>query len=204
MIVSSGAPPVKSPLLRSMTLGMKQTKTGAPGNAAWMTHDRLSASAMPTTSEPAIVIGVVEPPIGMVTKPIGMPASAKTRPASSVPSSLPSGVTVPSSALIGGSARSFSRRAADRERHLHGDLGEVRLDDGHRLHVLAGVGDRQVELVQAAALDRPVLGAHGRPAEVDLGQRVDDAADGRDVVRRGRRASRPSRGRRSRRSSRRS
>ena len=108
MIVSSGAPPVKSPLLRSMTLGMKQMKTGAPGTAAWMAHTELSASAMPTTSEPAMVIGVVEPPIGMVTKPIGMPASAKIRPASSVPSSLPSGVTVPSRALIGGSARSFS------------------------------------------------------------------------------------------------
>ena len=39
---------------------------------------------------------------------MGMPASAKTRPASSVPASLPSGVTVPSRALIGGSARSFS------------------------------------------------------------------------------------------------
>ena len=38
-----------------------------------------------TTSEPAIVIGVVEPPIGMVTKPIGMPAAANSRPASSVP-----------------------------------------------------------------------------------------------------------------------
>ncbi len=63
---------------------------------------------MPTTSDPAIVMGVVEPPIGMVTKPIGMPASAKTRPASSVPVSLPSGVTVPSRALIGGSARSRS------------------------------------------------------------------------------------------------
>ena len=106
--MSSGAPPVKSPLLRSMTLGMKQMNTGAPGTAAWMAQTELSASAMPTTSEPAMVIGVVEPPIGMVTKPIGMPASAKTRPASSVPSSLPSGVTVPSRALIGGSARSFS------------------------------------------------------------------------------------------------
>ena len=98
MSVSSGAPPVKSPVLRSMTLGMKQMNTGAPGCAAWITHTALSASAMPTTSEPAMVMGVVEPPIGMVTKPIGMPAAAKTRPASSVPASLPSGVTVPSSA----------------------------------------------------------------------------------------------------------
>ncbi|OPZ41684.1 MAG: hypothetical protein BWY94_02344 [Actinobacteria bacterium ADurb.BinA094] len=63
---------------------------------------------MPTTSEPAIVIGVVDPPIGMVTKPMGRPASAKIRPVSSVPSSLASGVTVPSRALTGGSARSLS------------------------------------------------------------------------------------------------
>ena len=52
-----------------------------------------------------MVIGVVEPPIGIVTKPIGTPAAANTRPASSVPSSWPSGVTVPSRAEIGGSAR---------------------------------------------------------------------------------------------------
>src|SRR5450756_1926977 len=95
MMVSSGAPPVKSPVLRSITLGMKQMNSGAPGKAAWTTQTALSASAMPTTREPAIVIGVVEPPMGMVTKPIGTPAAAKTRPASSVPASLPSGVTVP-------------------------------------------------------------------------------------------------------------
>ena len=87
-------------------------KTGAPGNAAWITHTALNASAMPTTSEPAIVIGVVDPPIGIVTKPMGTPDSAKTRPASSVPASLPSGVTVPSKALMGGSARSFSSSPA--------------------------------------------------------------------------------------------
>ena len=60
---------------------------------------------MPTTSEPAIVIGVVEPPIGMVTKPTGTPAAAKTSAASRVPSSLPSGVTVPSKAEMGGCSR---------------------------------------------------------------------------------------------------
>ncbi len=87
---------------------MKQMNTGAPGTTAWIAHTELSASAMPTTSEPAMVMGVVEPPIGMVTKPIGMPAAANTSPASRVPSSLPRGVTVPSRALIGGSARSFS------------------------------------------------------------------------------------------------
>ncbi len=105
MRVSSGAPPEKSPVRRSMTLGMKQMKTGAPGNAAWMAQTPESASAMPTVSEPAMVIGVVEPPCGMVTKPIGTPASAKTRPASSVPSSWPSGVIVPSRAEIGGARR---------------------------------------------------------------------------------------------------
>ena len=36
MKVSSGAPPEKSPVRRSMTLGMKQMKTGAPGNVAWI------------------------------------------------------------------------------------------------------------------------------------------------------------------------
>ena len=87
MRVSSGAPPEKSPLRRSMTLGMKQMKTGAPGSAAWIAQTPESASAMPTVSEPAMVSGVVEPPCGMLTKPIGTPASAKARPASSVPSS---------------------------------------------------------------------------------------------------------------------
>ena len=51
------------------------------------------------------MIGVVDPPIGIVTKPIGTPAAANTSPASSVPSSCPSGVTVPSSAEIGEARR---------------------------------------------------------------------------------------------------
>ena len=89
-------------------LGMKQMKTGAPGNAAWMAHTELSASAMPTTSEPAMVIGVVEPPIGMVTKPIGIPGLGEDQTGLQRPLVVAEGVTVPSSALIGGSARSFS------------------------------------------------------------------------------------------------
>ena len=107
--------------------------------------------------------------MGMVTKPMGMPAAAKTRPASSVPASLPSGVTVPSKALMGGSARSRSSPPATARAIAHGDLRELRLDDRHGLHVLAGVGDRQVELVQAAHVRGAVLRAHRRPAEVDLG-----------------------------------
>ena len=40
-------------------------------------------------------------------------------------------------------------RAAHGQGHAHGHFGELRLDDGHRLHVLAGVGqalrDREVD-----------------------------------------------------------
>ena len=117
----------------------------------------------------------------MVTKPTGIPAAAKTSAASRVPSSLPSGVTVPSRAemrrVLARLALAAGHDAGDLDRHARLD----RVDDGHRLHVLAGVRQGQVELVQPAALDRPILGAHRRPAEVDLVERVGEAGDGRHV-----------------------
>ena len=161
-------------------------KTGAPGKAAWIAQTPESASAMPTVSEPAMVIGVVEPPCGMVTKPIGTPASAKTRPAPSVPSSWPRGVMVPSNAEIGGARRTPLIAAGDGARHLDGHARLGLVDDGHRLHVLAGIGQHVVDLMEAASGDRAILGADGRPAEVDLVEGVDDARDGDRVGRRGR------------------
>ena len=133
-----------------------------------------------------MVIGVVEPPIGMVTKPIGTPAAANSRAASSVPASFPRGVTVPSSAEIGGSARSASPSPPQSgQRHRDRGLRHRRLDDRHGLHVLARVDHRQVELVQATGRRGPVLRADRRPAEVKLGHAVDDPRDRRHVVSRG-------------------
>jgi trimethylamine:corrinoid methyltransferase-like protein len=74
--------------------------------------------AVANTGKHVQTVTVVEPPIGMLTKPMGTPAAAKTRPASSVPPSLPSGVTVPSRAEIGGSARRRASSPSQRVRAI--------------------------------------------------------------------------------------
>ncbi len=128
-----------------------------------------------------MVIGVVDPPCGMVTKPTGTPASAKTKLASRVP-------LIVAERRDGAEQRRDGRRRAQRvgaarngARHLHRCGGQTRFHDRDRLHVLAGVRERQVELPEAPALHRIVLGADGRPAEVHLRQGVHQTRDGGDV-----------------------
>ena len=149
MSVSSGAPPVKSPVCRSMTLGMKQMKTGAPGYAAWTAATPLSASAMPTASEPAMVMGVVEPPCGMVTNPIGTPASAKTSAGLERAFVVPERGDGPQQRRDRRGAAHRLLAAGDGVRHVDRHLRLFAIDDGDRLSVLAGVGQHFVQLLQA-------------------------------------------------------
>ena len=94
--------------------------------------------------------------------------------------------------------------AGDGGRHLDDVARRLLADGGHRLEVLAGVGEHGLGVVQRLGRRGHVLaGDHGAPVVADVGQRVDEARAGGGVVLGATAASRRSCGRRRRRRSRR-
>ncbi len=143
----------------------------------------LSASAFWTTRVPASVAGPVPAASGMGMKPLASPCSAATRFASRLGPSCASGSTAHCMKLRIGRSRSCVGAAGDGGRHLDEVAGGLLADGGHRLEVLAGVGEHGLGVVERLGRRGHVLaGDHGAPVVADVGQRVDEAGAGRRVL----------------------
>ena len=81
-----------------------------------------------------------------------------------------------------GALAQLVRAAGDGGRHLDEVARGLVADGGHRLEVLAGVGEHGLGVVQRLGRRGHVLaGDHGAPVVADVGQRVDEAGAGRRV-----------------------
>ena len=82
-----------------------------------------------------------------------------------------------------GRCRSLSVPPTDGGRHLDEVARGLVTHGGHRLEVLAGVGEHRLGVVQRLGRRRHVLtGDHGAPVVADVGERVDEAGAGRRIL----------------------
>jgi hypothetical protein len=133
---------------------------------------------------PSMVAGAVEPIVGIAMKLNGIPASAYVRAHSKPCASCASGEMVQMLAQIGGRGGRGAGGPgppAHHRRHLDDVLRELRVHGRPAAHVLAGVGESGVALVQRRRAP-VVLGADRRPEEGQQRQRVADARHELDVV----------------------